>query len=112
MSSDNANKSFWLAYCDAIRTQLGDKTGDHASYFFCTRAQRGPPAGPSSLIDPMYANQGIYEIGDSQLYTDNLFYVPSKSNSFSRELLAYMEHVDLVSNNITSMEEENTDPTT
>ncbi|KAI4956065.1 hypothetical protein J4E91_000275 [Alternaria rosae] len=95
MSQDKANKSFWLAYCDAIRSQLGDQTGEHTSYFFSTRAQRGPPAGPASLIDPIYANMGIFEIGDSQLYTDNMFYVPSKSNSFSRALLTYMEHVDL-----------------
>ncbi|KAI4637822.1 hypothetical protein J4E83_000640 [Alternaria metachromatica] len=95
MAQDQANKSFWLAYCDAIKSQLGDKTGEHTSYFFSTRAQRGPPAGPASLIDPMYANMGIYEIGDSQLYTDNLFYAPTKSKSYSRALLAYMEHVDL-----------------
>ncbi|KAI4692137.1 uncharacterized protein J4E84_003105 [Alternaria hordeiaustralica] len=95
MAQDQANKSFWLAYCDAIKTQLGDKTGEHTSYFFSTRAQRGPPAGPESLIHPMYANMGIYEIGDSQLYTDNLFYAPTKSKSYSRALLAYMDHVDL-----------------
>jgi len=104
MSSDNANKSFWLAYCDVIRTQIGGDTGNNAAYFFSTRPQRAPLAGPSSLIDPMYSNQGLYEIGDSQLHTDNLFYDPSRrDSSFSRALLKYMDHVDLASDTITRM---------
>jgi hypothetical protein len=52
-----------------------------------TKAQRGPPAGPANLIDPMYANLGIYEIGDNLLWADNLFYVPSEQNSYARSLL-------------------------
>jgi len=100
MSSNDVNKSFWLAYCDAIRTQLGDDAGNNAAYFFSTKPQRAPLAGPSSLIDPTYANQGLYEIGDRQLRTDRLFYDPSDTsgNSFSRELLTYMDNVDLASN--------------
>ena len=100
MSSDNANKSFWLAYCDAIRTQLEGDTGNNAAYFFSTRPQRAPLAGPPNLVDPKYTNQGLYEICDSRLHTDNLFYDPSEKKSFSRALLEYMDHVDLVSNTI------------
>jgi hypothetical protein len=54
-----------------------------------TTAQRGPPAGPADLIDPMYANLGIYEIADNLLWADNLFYVPSEQNSYARSLLMY-----------------------
>ncbi|KAI4703151.1 hypothetical protein J4E81_002028 [Alternaria sp. BMP 2799] len=98
MSSNDVNKSFWLAYCDAIRTQLGDDAGNNAAYFFSTKPQRAPLAGPPNLIDPKYTNQGLYEICDSQLHTDNLFYDPSEKKSFSRALLKYMDHVDLGGN--------------
>ncbi|KAI4936440.1 hypothetical protein J4E85_001770 [Alternaria conjuncta] len=98
MSSNDVNKSFWLAYCDAIRTQLGDDAGNNAAYFFSTKPQRAPLAGPPNLIDPKYTNQGLYEICDSQLHTDNLFYDPSEKKSFSRTLLKYMDHVDLGGN--------------
>jgi len=109
MSSIDANKAFWLAYCDAIRNQLGDDVDSNAAYFFSTQPQRAPLAGPPNLIDPKYTNQGLYEICDSQLHTDNLFYDPSEKKSFSRALLKYMDHVDLVSNTITHIAGRNAD---
>jgi hypothetical protein len=42
------------------------------------------------MIDPIYANLGIYEIGDNLLQADNLFYVPSEQNSYIRTLLTYV----------------------
>jgi len=109
MSPDDVNKSFWLAYCDAIRNRLGDDVGNNAAYFFSTRPQRAPLAGPPNLIDSKYTNQGLYEICDSQLHTGNLFYDPSENNSFARALLKYMDHVDLVSNTIAHIAGKNAD---
>lgn len=92
------NKAFWLAYCDAIKSQIGGDVGEKTSIWYSTVAQRGPPAGPSNFIDPIYTNMGIYDIGDNLLWADNLFYVPSEQNSYARSLLTYLSCVELGGN--------------
>jgi len=93
---DRADELFWLGYCKSIKEQLGTKFGDSSAIFYCTRTQRGPPAGDS--IDPAYTNTGLYNIGDNLLAADNLFYVPSAQNSYINFLLTYLGYVDLGGN--------------
>ncbi|KAH7082500.1 hypothetical protein FB567DRAFT_594973 [Paraphoma chrysanthemicola] len=93
MANQMSDKLFWLAYCDLIKKQVGVDLGAKSAIFYCTRTQRGPPAGDSIAAE--YTNTGLFDLGDNLLQADNLFYVPSAQNSYIRSLLTYLNFVDL-----------------
>ena len=87
------DRQFWLAYCDSIRTAAGFDAASqqNSAMFFGTTAQRGPPAGDKVHQD--FTNAGIFAIADNLPNIDDLFYVPSASNSYIESLLTYVSTI-------------------
>lgn len=100
-AQDNANKLYWLAYCDVIRSEIG-KLGDSNAIFFSTKSQRvkdpfhltvlnnvfhsypllTQSKGPPAECAQEYQNFGILEMANNLLAADNLFYAPSATNTY------------------------------
>lgn len=80
MSSDKINQLFWLYYGQAIKDKAGANFGKTGAFFLATEAQKGPVAG--DYIPDEYTYQGLYDIGNNLLATDNLFYNPSALHGY------------------------------
>lgn len=83
MSSDKISQLFWLQYGDAIRQKVGAGSGDKL-FFLANEAQKGPLAGNN--IPNEYTYQGLYNIGNNLLSTDNVFYSPSSLHGFDQAI--------------------------
>ncbi|KAK7697310.1 hypothetical protein SLS64_013658 [Diaporthe eres] len=92
MSSDKTSQLFWLQYGDAIRQKVGVGSGDKL-FFLANEAQKGPLAGNN--IPDEYTYQGLYNIGNNLLSTDNVFYSPSALHGFDQAIGSYLNWVDL-----------------
>ena len=84
MSSDKINQLFWLNYGQAVKDKAGANLGSSGVFFLATEAQKGPLAGDD--IPDEYTYQGLYEIGNNLLATDNLFYNPSALHGYHEAL--------------------------
>ncbi|TPX18943.1 uncharacterized protein E0L32_011336 [Thyridium curvatum] len=93
MSSDKINQLFWLYYGQAIKDKAGANFGKTGAFFLATEAQKGPVAG--DYIPDEYTYQGLYDIGNNLLATDNLFYNPSALHGYYEAIGTYLNWVDL-----------------
>ena len=84
MSAEKDNQLFWLNYGDAVRAKAGVNLGSTGVFFLATEAQKGPPAGDD--VPDEYTYQGLYDIGNNLLATDNLFYNPSALHGYDEAL--------------------------
>ncbi|KAF4974303.1 hypothetical protein FZEAL_8777 [Fusarium zealandicum] len=92
MSSDEINELFWLQYGDAIRREVGVGSDDNL-FFLASEAQRGPLAGNN--IPDRYTHQGLYNIGNNLLSTNNVFFNPSSTHGYDQALGSFLDWVDL-----------------
>jgi hypothetical protein len=83
MASDKTSQLFWLQYGDAIRNKVGAGGGDRI-FFLASEAQKGPVAG--SYIPDAYTAQGIYNIANNLLATNNVYYSPSAQHGYDQAL--------------------------
>ncbi|KAI8934436.1 hypothetical protein NX059_009168 [Plenodomus lindquistii] len=80
----DTDRLLWLAYCKTIQDEIGPLGNNHAT-FFSTRDQKGPLADP--LPEP-YTNNGIHEIANQRLRSDDMFYEPSKMFTYTDTLIS------------------------
>lgn len=85
-ATQDADKYFWLAYCEIVRSLVGPINQDDAM-FFATTNQAGPAADNTQLVPAEYTNAGIFHIGDSLLDPFNPLYTQSENNSYIRSVL-------------------------
>lgn len=83
--------AFWLGYFVAVKGPWNPSS--NTAIFVGQQGQQGPVGG--SGVDERYTNYGIYQLADNLLRDDSLSYTPLQSNSYSRELLAFAENLDL-----------------
>lgn len=93
MSAEKINQLFWLNYAQAIKDKAGANFGKSGVFFLASEAQKGPVAG--SNIPDEYTQQGLYDIANNLLATDDLFYRPSALHGYAEALGTYLNWVDL-----------------
>ncbi|KXH43604.1 hypothetical protein CNYM01_02743 [Colletotrichum nymphaeae SA-01] len=92
MASDKTSQLFWLQYGDAIRQKVGVGSGDKI-FFLATETQKGPLAGNN--IPDAYTAQGLYNLGNNLLSTNNVFYSPSALHGYDEAIGLYLNWVEL-----------------
>lgn len=88
MSAEKINQLFWLNYAQAIKDKAGANFGKSGVFFLASEAQKGPVAG--SNIPDEYTQQGLYDIANNLLATDDLFYRPSALHGYAEALGTYL----------------------
>lgn len=83
MASEKTSQLFWLQYGEAIRQKVGVGSGDKI-FFLATEAQKGPLAG--SNAPDAYTSQGLYNLGNNLLSTNNVFYSPSALHGYDEAI--------------------------
>ncbi|KAL9093884.1 MAG: hypothetical protein Q9165_003807 [Trypethelium subeluteriae] len=84
MSAEKVNELFWLTYGQAIKDKAGANLGSEGVFFLATEAQKGPPAGDD--VPDEYTYQGLFDIGNNLLDTNNVFYNPSALHGYDEAL--------------------------
>ncbi|KAI8194769.1 hypothetical protein KHU50_011450 [Colletotrichum sp. SAR 10_65] len=92
MASEKTSQLFWLQYGEAIRQKVGVGSGDKI-FFLATEAQKGPLAG--SNVPDAYTSQGLYNLGNNLLSTNNVFYSPSALHGYDEAIGLYLNWVEL-----------------
>lgn len=70
--------------CPVYQRQGWSNPGSTEILFLATEAQKGPPAGDD--VPDEYTYQGLFDIGNNLLATDNLFYNPSALHGYDEAL--------------------------
>ncbi|KAJ8117457.1 hypothetical protein OPT61_g1351 [Boeremia exigua] len=94
MSHENVDRLYWLAYAKIVQNQVG-KLGEQNAIFLSTKNQRGPPVEP---YNSAFTDYGIYHFANQLLNSDNMFYAPSSTNTYTGALMAYLSWVDVGGN--------------
>ncbi|KAJ4199837.1 hypothetical protein NW767_007817 [Fusarium falciforme] len=94
MSSDRTSELFWLEYGKQIKNKVPGAGQDGRIFFLVNEAQKGPPAG--TYIPNEYTAKGLYDLGNSLLATDNIYYSPSALHGFDQAVGNYLNWVDLI----------------
>lgn len=84
MPSGKINELFWLNYAQAIKDKTGADFSDSSVFFIGSEVQKAPPAGNG--IPDEYTNQGLYDVANSLLTSDSLFYNPSSQHGYAQAL--------------------------